>query len=169
MSILASLRGPLRAVAVLATALACVVAVPHGAFAAPGDLDTTFGTGGKVSIPTPSSADGRDVAIQADGKIVSVGFEQDPVDQDAEFAVLRHHPDGSADTSFGGTGGGAGGEVLTDFEGGDDVARESPYSPTARSSWSAATRRPTTSSPAAAGSRWPATPPTAASTPPSAA
>ncbi|MDX2688393.1 MULTISPECIES: DUF11 domain-containing protein [Streptomyces] len=123
MSILASLRGPLRAVAVLATALACVVAVPHGAFAAPGDLDTTFGTGGKVSIPTPSSADGRDVAIQADGKIVSVGFEQDPVDQDAEFAVLRHHPDGSADTSFGGTGGGAGGEVLTDFEGGDDVAQ----------------------------------------------
>ncbi len=109
--------------AVLATALACVVAVPHGAFAAPGDLDTTFGTGGKVSIPTPSSADGRDVAIQADGKIVSVGFEQDPVDQDAEFAVLRHHPDGSADTSFGGTGGGAGGEVLTDFEGGDDVAQ----------------------------------------------
>ncbi|WP_240439559.1 calcium-binding protein [Streptomyces europaeiscabiei] len=123
MSIIASLRGPLRAVSVLATALAFVVAVPHGAFAAPGDLDTTFGTGGKVSITTPSFADGQDVAVQADGKIVSVGFEQDPDNLDAEFAVLRHNPDGSVDTSFGGTGGGADGEVLTDFEGGDDVAQ----------------------------------------------
>ncbi|WP_328836466.1 calcium-binding protein [Streptomyces europaeiscabiei] len=123
MSIIASLRGPLRAVSVLATALAFVVAVPHGAYAAPGDLDTTFGTGGKVSITTPSFADGQDVAVQADGKIVSVGFEQDPVNLDAEFAVLRHNPDGSVDTSFGGTGGGGDGEVLTDFEGGDDVAQ----------------------------------------------
>ncbi|WP_327745230.1 calcium-binding protein [Streptomyces europaeiscabiei] len=123
MSIIASLRGPLRAVSVLATALTFVVAVPHGAFAAPGDLDTTFGTGGKVSIATPSFADGQDVAVQADGKVVSVGFEQDPVNLDAEFAVLRHNPDGSVDTSFGGTGGGTDGEVLTDFEGGDDVAQ----------------------------------------------
>ncbi|MFE5814560.1 calcium-binding protein [Streptomyces sp. NPDC056479] len=117
MSIIDSLRGASRALALLAMALAFVVAVPHGAFAAPGDLDTTFGTGGRVSIPTATYAEGEDVAVQPDGKIVSVGWEQGPAA--ADFVLTRHNPDGSLDTSFGG----GDGEVLTDFESGDDVAQ----------------------------------------------
>ncbi|WP_329335938.1 hypothetical protein OG252_12550 [Streptomyces sp. NBC_01352] len=39
MPTLPSLRGSLRAASALVAALALVVAVPHGAFAAPGDLD----------------------------------------------------------------------------------------------------------------------------------
>lgn len=106
--------------AALAMALACVVAVPHVAFAAPGDLDTTFGTrGGRVSISTATYAEAEDVAVQPDGRIVSVGWEQDPVYLDAEFALTRHNADGSVDTSFGG----GDGEVLTDFENGEDVAQ----------------------------------------------
>ncbi|MGI5379127.1 calcium-binding protein [Streptomyces sp. CA-251387] len=116
MSIIASLRGSLRAATALAAALAFVVTVPHDAFAAPGDLDPTFGTGGRVSIPTSTQAEGEDVAVQPDGKIVSVGWEQR---FGADFALMRHNPDGSVDTSFGG----GDGEVLTDIEGGDDVAQ----------------------------------------------
>ncbi|MFI7412182.1 calcium-binding protein [Streptomyces sp. NPDC049627] len=119
MSIIASLRGSLRAASALAAALAFVVAVPHGAYAAPGDLDTTFGTGGRVTITTSSYAEGEDVAVQPDGRIVSVGWEQDPANLDSEFALTRHNSDGSVDTSFGG----GDGEVLTDFEGGEDVAQ----------------------------------------------
>ncbi|MFC8240337.1 calcium-binding protein [Streptomyces chartreusis] len=96
-------------------ALAFVVAAPHGAFAAPGDLDATFGTGGRFTVTTASYAEGEDVAVQSDGKIVSVGWEQSTTA--ADFALTRHNPDGTVDTSFGG----GDGEVLTDFEG-DDVA-----------------------------------------------
>ncbi|MCF1597221.1 calcium-binding protein [Streptomyces muensis] len=116
MSIIDSLRGASRALATLVMALACVVAVPHGAYAAPGDLDPAFGTGGRVTIPTATQAEGEDVAVQPDGRIVSVGWEQR---FGADFALTRHNTDGSVDTSFGG----GDGEVLTDFEGGDDVAQ----------------------------------------------
>ncbi|MFE6619022.1 calcium-binding protein [Streptomyces sp. NPDC057740] len=119
MSILVPLRGSLRALAALAMALACVVAVPHAAFAAPGDLDATFGTGGRVSISTANYAEAEDVAVQPDGRIVSVGWEQDPEYLDAEFALTRHNADGSVDTSFGG----GDGQVVTDFENGNDVAQ----------------------------------------------
>ncbi|WDF42272.1 calcium-binding protein [Streptomyces sp. T12] len=119
MPILPSLRGSLRAVTALVAALAFVVAVPHGAFAAPGDLDPTFGTGGKVSITTDTFAEGQDMAIQPDGRIISVGWEQDAEFLDSEFALTRHNSDGSVDTSFGG----GDGEVLTDFENGEDVAQ----------------------------------------------
>ncbi|WP_369274178.1 calcium-binding protein [Streptomyces sp. R11] len=119
MSIIDSLRGSSRALAALVMALAFVVAVPNDAFAAPGDLDTTFGTGGRVSIATAGYAEGEDVAVQPDGKIVSVGAEQDPEYLDEEFALTRHNSDGSVDTSFGG----GDGEVLTDFENGNDVAQ----------------------------------------------
>ncbi|WP_328878387.1 hypothetical protein [Streptomyces sp. NBC_00299] len=127
MPIIDSLRGSSRALAALVMALAFVVAVPHDAFAAPGDLDTTFGTGGRVSIPTTNSAEGEgeDVALQPDGKIVSVGGEQDSEYLDDEFALTRHNADGSVDTTFGG----GDGEVLTDFENGNDVAQRVAVQP----------------------------------------
>ncbi|MFF5496835.1 calcium-binding protein [Streptomyces aquilus] len=120
MSTLDSLRGSLRA-AVLrgAAALALVVALPGSALAAPGDLDTSFGTGGKVVVDSGFRADAQDVAVQAgNGKIVTVGSSQGSDFDASDFTVLRHNPDGTPDTSFGGDG-----EVLTDFEFGEDIAQ----------------------------------------------
>ncbi|MGW4753352.1 calcium-binding protein [Streptomyces chartreusis] len=125
MSIIDSLRGTSRALAASVMALVFVVAAPHGAFAAPGDLDATFGTGGRVTISASSYAEGEDVTVQPDGKIVSVGWLQDPEYLDAEFVLTRHNPDGSVDTSFGG----GDGEVVTDFENGNDVAQRVAVQP----------------------------------------
>ena len=43
------------------------------AFAADGDLDASFGTGGKVITGNSFNEGGRDVVIQPDGKIITVG------------------------------------------------------------------------------------------------
>ncbi|MES5818732.1 calcium-binding protein [Streptomyces sp. RG80] len=120
MPTLVSLRGSLRT-AVLrgAAALALVVALPGSALAAPGDLDTAFGSGGKVVVGNGFRADAEDVAVQAGtGKIVTVGSSQSSDFDAADFSVMRHNADGSPDTSFGGDG-----EVLTDFEFGEDIAQ----------------------------------------------
>jgi uncharacterized delta-60 repeat protein len=74
--------------------------------AAPGDLDQTFGSGGIVitrgsNFNTVDTAVG--MAIQPDGKIVVVGDGTLGVTT-WDFAVVRYNPDGSLDTSFGGTG-----------------------------------------------------------------
>ena len=82
------------------------LALPALTLAAPGDLDLTFGSGGIVitrgsSIRTLDSASA--MAIQSDGKIVTVGRSNSngPI---WDFAVVRYNTDGSLDTSFGGTG-----------------------------------------------------------------
>ncbi len=62
---------------------------------APGDLDTTFGSGGKVT--TDSGLVTADVAVQADGKIVVAG-------RDLFTSIIflaRYHANGSLDNSFG--------------------------------------------------------------------
>jgi uncharacterized delta-60 repeat protein len=74
--------------------------------AAPGDLDPTFGNGGIVistggSISTLEAA--RGMALQADGKIVAVGYGA-AGGSSWDFAVARYNTDGSPDTSFGGSG-----------------------------------------------------------------
>ena len=46
----------------------------HPVAAADGDLDTTFGTGGKVTTAIGSDDAARSVAIQSDGKIVAAGY-----------------------------------------------------------------------------------------------
>jgi uncharacterized delta-60 repeat protein len=68
--------------------LALSVSIP----AAPGDLDPTFGNGGKVI--TPGIGGISDIAIQPDGKIVAVGGAR----------IVRYDANGSLDSSFG-TGG----------------------------------------------------------------
>jgi uncharacterized delta-60 repeat protein len=81
--------------------LAFSVSVP----AAPGDLDTTFGSGGIVVTRGNSFNHlntGNAMAIQADGKIVVVG--EGATSNTFDFAVVRYNTDGSLDTSFGGTG-----------------------------------------------------------------
>lgn len=83
--------------------------------ASPGDLDSTFGDGGRVVTGFDGSLDdtpyyemdgfyGRAfaVAIQADGKIVLAGEAVDDVEE--AFGVARHMPDGTLDPSFGGSG-----------------------------------------------------------------
>ena len=77
-----------------------------------GDLDNTFGVGGKVLTDISGENDeGQDVALQPDGKIVVAGFS--PIVAGAglvQFAVARYLPDGSLDPGFGN-----GGVVLTSF------------------------------------------------------
>jgi uncharacterized delta-60 repeat protein len=76
-----------------------------------GSLDGTFGAGGKVTTDFSSSDDeGRDVAIQADGKIVVVGDSQQGNRSMISFALARYTTNGSLDPTFG-----TGGKVLTDF------------------------------------------------------
>ncbi|MEZ5426645.1 MAG: FG-GAP-like repeat-containing protein [Pyrinomonadaceae bacterium] len=76
--------------------------------AAVGDIDTGFGTDGKVIIdfdgnPDPAGRDqdtGLDVAVQPDGKIIIIG-ESYIATSDSVFSVARLNPDGSLDQSFG--------------------------------------------------------------------
>jgi uncharacterized delta-60 repeat protein len=84
--------------------------------AADGMLDPTFGSGGKVTTDFDGRADqGADVAIQADGKIVVVGWVV--TFPEFDFGVARYNPDGSLDTTFG-----TGGKVITEVNGQSDIA-----------------------------------------------
>jgi uncharacterized delta-60 repeat protein len=86
---------------------------------AAGDLDTTFGTGGRQTADLFNNQDGAaGVAIQSDGKVVAAGYashSSDPTTMD--FAVTRYNPDGSPDQAFGN-----GGKQTTDFFGNQDQA-----------------------------------------------
>jgi uncharacterized delta-60 repeat protein len=68
-----------------------------------GTLDTTFGTGGKVTTDFGSFDQGFDAAATADGKIVVAGRTGE------NFALARYDTNGALDSSFGG------GKVTTDF------------------------------------------------------
>src|SRR5439155_1459581 len=70
-----------------------------------GSLDTSFnGTG--IVITGNSDGGASDLAIQTDGKIVVAGDSLAAAGnwRTADFAIVRYNPDGSLDTSFGGTG-----------------------------------------------------------------
>jgi uncharacterized delta-60 repeat protein len=83
-----------------------------------GSLFTTFGGGGMVTIDFIGLNDyARDVAIQADGKIVAVGTADLGVVYEDEFALVRLNVNGTLDTTFGGDG-----KVETDFFGNSDRA-----------------------------------------------
>jgi uncharacterized delta-60 repeat protein len=79
--------------------------------AAPGDLDPSFGNGGKVVTSINSSYGGdSDIAIQSDGKIVAVDISYNGGNNETNdgFKLARYNTDGSLDTSFG-----TGGKVVT--------------------------------------------------------
>jgi uncharacterized delta-60 repeat protein len=79
---------------------------------ADGTRDQTFGIGGEVAIQLPGSVDMmQGVAIQADGRIVAVGYTRIGGTRD-DFAVARFNSDGSPDGTFG-----TGGIVTTDIGG----------------------------------------------------
>ena len=73
--------------------------------AAPGDLDPTFGNGGIAiaNIPAIIFYTAGAMAIQPDGKIVVAG--EGTTGGYWDSATVRFNPDGSLDSSFGGTGG----------------------------------------------------------------
>lgn len=79
-----------------------------------GSLDTGFGTGGKVTTDFGGGEDtGYSVAVQANGKIVVVGYSDSSYPA-VDFGLARYNSDGSLDTGFG-----TGGKVTTDFGGVD--------------------------------------------------
>lgn len=84
-----------------------------------GGLDGTFGDQGQVILDF-GGVDfySQAVALQSDGKIVAVGYD-DSVPGDANFAVMRFHTDGTVDTTFG-----TDGRVSIDFDGTDDYAAD---------------------------------------------
>ena len=94
-----------RSISFLMVLALTIALLPIGAFAAPGDLDPSFDTDGKVITNINSSGDGRIHAIaqQTDGKIVMVGGKD-------VSALVRYNVDGSLDTSFG-----SGGKVVLSF------------------------------------------------------
>ncbi|MDQ3748670.1 MAG: FG-GAP-like repeat-containing protein [Acidobacteriota bacterium] len=94
-----------------------LLATPTRIKAAPGDLDPTFGNGGKVITPIAGFG-ANDVAVQPDGKIVVVGTRNSATSGDSfDFSVVRYNTDGSLDNSFG-----TGGIVITDFGDTNDQA-----------------------------------------------
>jgi uncharacterized delta-60 repeat protein len=71
----------------------------------PGTLDPSFGSGGVVTTAIAgSSCNANSMVVQPDGKIVVVGNLSPYNGISSVFAVLRYNPDGTLDTTFGGTG-----------------------------------------------------------------
>ena len=104
---------------------ALFLACASSAWAAPGDLDPTFGGAGKVTTPIFTQAsDGAtaySLAVQPNGKIVAAGSAfravQNGASTGSEFALARFNINGSLDTTFGGAG-----KVTKDIAGGQDYA-----------------------------------------------
>ncbi len=93
-------------VVVLAFVMALVVVMGYSkeAYAAPGDLDTSFGSGGKVITNfAGSSSGGRALAVQDDDKVVVAGSAFVTTTGD-DFALARYNPNGTLDTTFSGDG-----------------------------------------------------------------
>src|SRR4051812_43129268 len=67
-----------------------------------GDLDPTFGVGGKVTtdITTSIYNSGQQSVIQPDGKIVVAAYVFGPAGGD--MGISRYNTNGTLDTSFGG-------------------------------------------------------------------
>jgi uncharacterized delta-60 repeat protein len=85
-----------RAAFAIGVALCFFAALPLSAQAAAGDLDPTFGSGGKVTTAIVADYNWANaVAVQGDGKIVAAGFCAD-----SGFCLARYNGDGSLDTSF---------------------------------------------------------------------
>jgi uncharacterized delta-60 repeat protein len=103
-----------------------LLGMPLPALTDPGDLDPTFGSGGRVLTDLGGGDGASALVVQPDGKVVAAGgstvnFALARYHPDGSllvaagastenFALARYHPDGSLDSGFGN-----GGVVLTDF------------------------------------------------------
>jgi uncharacterized delta-60 repeat protein len=81
---------------------ALVVSGVVAAQAAPGGLDPTFGTGGKVTTRIGADAVVRALALQPDGKIVVAGWSK--LGSRYDFTLARYNGRGSLDRTFGSRG-----------------------------------------------------------------
>ncbi len=102
----------------LSAIILCVVLATlcRVASAAPGDLDLSFGgTGFRVDAIGSGSGRINELAVHSDGKIVASGVASNGTNND--FALMRYHPDGAIDTTFGSSG-----IILTDFANESDEA-----------------------------------------------
>ena len=94
----------LSSISLLYTLFAAVFSVlitvgTHPVAAADGDLDTSFGIGGKVTTPILGQSDFvSSVAIQPDGKIVVAGETKNG--SAYQFALARYNTDGNLDNEF---------------------------------------------------------------------
>ncbi len=114
-------KGKIRALTVLqAVVLALIVGYATAAYAAPGDLDTTFSADGKLTTKFgPGHDEVQDVAVQQDGKIVVAGYTHNTNGNGTvDFALARYNPSGTLDASFDGDG-----KLTTPIGSGDDHAR----------------------------------------------
>src|SRR5207249_1412839 len=92
-------------------ALFVTLSFAHAVQAAPGDLDSTFDSDGRVTTDFAGNSDVPfALAIQADGKLVVAGRAFTGTLTKNDFALARYNPDGSLDSTFG-----SGGRVTTDF------------------------------------------------------
>jgi uncharacterized delta-60 repeat protein len=100
------------------------LALPIYAQAAAGDLDPSFGSGGKVLTDFSGLSEdvARSVAVAPGGKVVVAGFSD--MGGGRDFALARYRHDGSLDPSFG-----SGGKVLTDFGSPSDLALDAALAP----------------------------------------
>ncbi|HEX9990429.1 MAG TPA: S-layer homology domain-containing protein [Chloroflexia bacterium] len=91
---------------------------PSEVYAAPGELDPTFGDGGKVitDLSTRAGSESYALAVQSDGKLVLAGYADDTY-EDLSFGLIRLNADGSPDVTFGNDG-----RVATSFGPGEDRA-----------------------------------------------
>ncbi len=90
-------------------------------FTIDGDLDTSFGTNGKVLTPVSNRSDvANAMVVQPDGKIVVVGSTDQSVatNTGTDFLVLRYNSNGTLDSTFGN-----GGKAITDIGKLANVAR----------------------------------------------
>jgi uncharacterized delta-60 repeat protein len=109
-------------------ALGVVTSLSASAQAAPGDLDPSFGSGGLVTTDFDGRGDfSLAVALQPDGKIVSAGNSSATGVFSVAFALARHNPDGTLDTTFG-----SDGKVLTSFGGSLSAAADVAIQPDGR-------------------------------------
>lgn len=98
----------------LVLTLVLTLGPPPCASAAPGDLDSSFGSGGEVRTDFGGTDVATGVALQSDGKIVVAG--RTTVGGNSNFALGRYTLTGSLDPTFG-----RGGLVITDFGGTDQA------------------------------------------------
>lgn len=82
-----------------------------------GSPDTSFGRRGKVQTFLNDEATPQAVKLQPDGKIVAAGYSGVDAPDNAHFAIVRYHPDGSLDQSFG-----AKGVVISNFTNSEGAA-----------------------------------------------
>ena len=81
-----------------------------------GSLDTTFNSTGNVTTDFGANETINGIALQTDGKIVTVGYSY--TGSTLLFAVARYHPNGNLDTTFNETG-----KVTTVLGTNNDVAQ----------------------------------------------